>query len=201
MLSLDKNSKNEGFKCFLKTASDHPISQFYLGRCYDKGFGTVQINKGLQFIHYQGIIHRDFHSKNILCENEYDVIISDLGISKLSTELSVNDNECYGIIPYIAPEIFQGQKYKKYTKASDIYSFGMIMWELMTGRSPFWHQNFDIDLIINICDEHKLYSSIIILPEFKGCLKSSSIIDEYIKDSCNENNNNGYISKTIWFDI
>ncbi|CAI2186588.1 2407_t:CDS:2, partial [Funneliformis geosporum] len=154
-------------------------------------------------------------------------------ISKLSTELSVNDNECYGIIPYIAPEIFQGQKYKKYTKASDIYSFGMIMWELMTGRSPFWHQNFDIDLIINICDgirppiitnapegyielmqncwdsdpnkrlniEHKLYSSIIILPEFKGCLKSSSIIDEYIKDSCNENNNNGYISKTIWFDI
>ncbi|CAI2188556.1 15347_t:CDS:1, partial [Funneliformis geosporum] len=76
----------------------------------------------------------------------------DLGISKLSTESSVNDNECYGIIPYIAPENFQGQKYKKYTQASDIYSFGMIMWELMTGRSPFWDQNFDIDLIIKICD-------------------------------------------------
>ncbi|CAI2181090.1 18291_t:CDS:2 [Funneliformis geosporum] len=112
MLSLDENSKNEGFKCFLKTASEYPIAQLYLG---------------LYHIHYQGIIHRDFHSKNILCENEYDVIISDLGISKLSTESSVNDNECYGIIPYIAPEILQGQEYKKYTKASDIYSFGMIM--------------------------------------------------------------------------
>ncbi|CAI2191284.1 7762_t:CDS:2, partial [Funneliformis geosporum] len=39
--------------------------------------------------------------------------------------------------------------------------------------------------------ENKLYSSIIILPEFKECLKNSSIIDKYIKDSCNENNNNG----------
>jgi serine/threonine protein kinase len=35
----------------------------------------------------------------------------------------------------MALEIFQGQKY---TKASDIYSFGMIMWEFMTGRRPFW---------------------------------------------------------------
>src|SRR4051794_14771910 len=47
------------------------------------------------------------------------------------------------------PEIFQG---RKYTKASDIYSFGMIMWELMTGRKPFWNQNHDTDLIIKICD-------------------------------------------------
>ncbi|PKK73475.1 kinase-like protein [Rhizophagus irregularis] len=52
------------------------------------------------------------------------------------------DNEIYGIIPYVAPEVLQGQKY---TKASDIYSFGMIMRELMTGRRP--------ELIIEICDE------------------------------------------------
>src|SRR5438045_8174598 len=58
-------------------------------------------------------------------------------------------NEIYGIIPYVAPEIFQR---KKYTKASDIYSFGMIMWELMTGRRPFWDQTHDTELIIEICD-------------------------------------------------
>ncbi|RIA94190.1 kinase-like domain-containing protein, partial [Glomus cerebriforme] len=49
----------------------------------------------------------------------------------------------------MAPEIFKGQKY---TKASDIYSFGMIMWEFMTGRRPFWDRNHDTELIIEICD-------------------------------------------------
>ncbi|CAI2171734.1 15671_t:CDS:1, partial [Funneliformis geosporum] len=90
--------------------------------------------------------------ENILCNNEYDVVISDLGISKLSTEISINENEIYGIIPYIAPEILQAQKSNKYIKASEIYSFGMIMWELMTGRRPFWDQNLDTELIIKICD-------------------------------------------------
>ncbi|GBC05085.1 hypothetical protein RclHR1_06010006 [Rhizophagus clarus] len=75
--------------------------------------------------------------------------IGDLGISKSATECTDNNNENYGIIPYMAPEIFQGQKY---TKASDIYSFGMIMWEFMTGRRPFWDRNHDIELIIKICD-------------------------------------------------
>src|SRR6185437_10081355 len=77
-----------------------------------------------------------------------DAITGGLGLSKSATE-SDNDNEIYGIIPYVAPEIFQGQKY---TKASDIYSFGMIMWELMTGRRPFWDQSHDTYLIIKICD-------------------------------------------------
>ena len=48
----------------------------------------------------------------------------------------------------MAPEVLQG---KIYTMASDIYSFGMIMWELITGRIPFWDQNDDIELITKIC--------------------------------------------------
>ncbi|CAI2167410.1 3558_t:CDS:2, partial [Funneliformis geosporum] len=103
----------------------------------------------LEFIHKQEIIHRDFHSGNILIENESDIVISDLGISKLSTDLSDNNNNYYGIMPYIDPEIFQG---KKYTKASDIYSFGMIMWELMNGKRPFEDQAYDTDLMIHIID-------------------------------------------------
>ncbi|RGB37527.1 kinase-like domain-containing protein, partial [Rhizophagus diaphanus] len=87
---------------------------------------------GLENIHYSDIIHRDLHSGNIFF-TKYNAYIGDLGISKSATE-STDNNENYGIIPYMAPEIFQGQKY---TKASDIYSFGMIMWEFMTGRRPF----------------------------------------------------------------
>src|SRR6266498_2141791 len=106
------------------------------------------IINGLDHIHNQKIIHRDFHSGNILYQNEDDIVISDLGISKSSTESIDHDDKIYGIISYVAPEIFQGQKY---TTASDIYSFGMIMWELMTGRMPFWDKKYDIELTIKIC--------------------------------------------------
>src|SRR6266540_2224219 len=111
------------------------------------------IAKGLDHIHSQKIIHRDFHSGNILCENEFDVVISDLGISKSSIKsTNDDDNEIYGILSYMAPEILQG---KEYTTASDIYSFGMIMWELMTGRMPFWDQKYDVELIIKICKDFR----------------------------------------------
>jgi serine/threonine protein kinase len=107
------------------------------------------IINGLLNIHSVDIIHRDFHSGNIFFRDEYNVYIGDLGISKSATESTDDNNENYGIIPYMAPEIFQGQKY---TKSSDIYSFGMIMWEFMTARRPFWDRNHDTDLIIEICD-------------------------------------------------
>ncbi|CAI2185523.1 18767_t:CDS:2, partial [Funneliformis geosporum] len=74
-------------------------------------------------------------------------IQSNLGLSKSATEADVN--ETYGIIPYMAPEVLQGQKY---TTESDIYGFGMIMWEYMTGRRPFWDRAHDTELIIDICD-------------------------------------------------
>ncbi|GES83766.1 kinase-like domain-containing protein [Rhizophagus clarus] len=102
---------------------------------------------GLVQMHKLNFIHRDFHSGNILIN--YGIPkICDLGISKSATE-SGEDNENYGIIPYMAPEILQRQKYNI---SSDIYSFGMIMWEYMTGRRPFWDRNHDTELIIDICD-------------------------------------------------
>ncbi|CAI2165315.1 9943_t:CDS:2 [Funneliformis geosporum] len=175
VVDLKEENDVDGFKCFQKTSNDYPIAQLYLGRCYTKGFekglekscndkgtektffwyqkaaesGNVIAQFKLTSLYLRGIVHRDFHSGNILCENENDIIISDLGISKLLIES--NDNNCvyYGIIPYVAPEIFQLQTC---TKASDIYSFGIIMWELMTGRKPFWDRKWDIHLIIEIHD-------------------------------------------------
>src|SRR5687768_14553040 len=136
------------------------IMKYYrLGSLRDyitKNFNNIKWNEklqilknivlGLDHLHNQKIIHRDFHSGNILYENEVDVVISDLGISKSS--IDNDDGEIYGITSYMAPEILQG---KEYTMASDIYSFGMIMWELTTGRMPFWNQNNDLELIIKIC--------------------------------------------------
>jgi serine/threonine protein kinase len=131
----------------------HYISNdFYNIRWHSKLLKLKYIINGLVNIHSVDIIHRDFHSGNIFfgSNNTFNnVVIGDLGISKSATESTDDNNENYGIIPYMAPEIFQGQKY---TKSSDIYSFGMIMWEFMTARRPFWDRNHDIYLIIEICD-------------------------------------------------
>ena len=123
-------------------------SDFYNISWYLKLDKLKHIITGLKNIHDVNIIHKDFHSGNIFFNVANTAFIGDLGISKSATE-ATDDDENYGIIPYMAPEIFQGQKY---TKASDIYSYGMIMWEFMTGRRPFWDRVHDTELIIEICD-------------------------------------------------
>ncbi|RIA84988.1 kinase-like domain-containing protein [Glomus cerebriforme] len=129
----------------------HHITKDFYNLTWDtKLYNLKETNNGLINLHGVNIIHRDFHSGNIFFESDENVRIGDLGISKSTTESTNDDSdEIYGIIPYMAPEIFQRQKY---TKASDVYSFGMVMWEFMTGRRPFWDRDHDTDLIIEILD-------------------------------------------------
>ena len=138
-------------KYYKSNLRNYMIKDFYNIEWNKKLKILKRIAEGLDHIHNQKIIHRNLHSKNILCENEDDVVISDLGMSKSAMD-STDDNENYGIISYMAPEILQG---KKYTIASDIYSFSMIMWELMMGKIPFWDQNLyadtDGELVFKIC--------------------------------------------------
>ena len=76
------------------------------------------------------------------------MLIADLGLSQPANNTSSN-NEIYGVIPYIAPEIFKGATF---SKESDIYSMGMIMWELTTGCKPFANDDHDTNLIYKIID-------------------------------------------------
>jgi serine/threonine protein kinase len=75
-------------------------------------------------------------------------LIGDLGLSWTVNDIP-QDSQIYGVIPYIATEILKGAKF---SKASDIYSMGMIMWELTTGCKPFSNVKHDIELIYKIID-------------------------------------------------
>src|SRR6266540_3020408 len=130
----------------LGSLKDYITKNFYNIKWIEKLRILIGIANGLNYLHNQKIIHRDFHSGNIFYENDFDIVISDLGISK--SLMDNNNDEIYGVISYMAPEILQR---KKYTTASDIYSFSMIMWELITDRMPFWDQNNDVELIVKIC--------------------------------------------------
>ncbi|RHZ57533.1 hypothetical protein Glove_386g15 [Diversispora epigaea] len=107
------------------------------------------ILEGIKHIHDKKIIHRDLHSGNILVRNI--PIISDLGFSQpanIDSNLS-RESQIYGIIPYMAPELFKSQPY---SYASDIYSLGMILWELTSGHRPFHDQDHGPKLILDILD-------------------------------------------------
>ncbi|KAG9305877.1 hypothetical protein G9A89_016529 [Geosiphon pyriformis] len=114
-----------------------------------------QLVIGLDSIHSSGMVHRDLHSGNILQSNTYSVNIGDLGLCQ-----SVNNNEAttrgkateekkgiFGVIPYIPPEVLRGEKF---TTAGDIYSLGMLLWELATGKPPFHDRSHDHLLIMDI---------------------------------------------------
>ncbi|PKY51281.1 hypothetical protein RhiirA4_468209 [Rhizophagus irregularis] len=112
-----------------------------------------QISMGLETIHNKSFMHRDFHSGNILFDSDDTYKngkwkTGDLGLSQADLLFSslLLYIPHYGII---APEIFKGSGF---TRESDIYSLGMIMWELTTGCKPFDNVNHDIQLIFKILD-------------------------------------------------
>ena len=73
--------------------------------------------------------------------------ITDLGLCGPVDDES--SGKIYGIIPYIAPEVLQG---KKNTKESDVYSVGMLMWEIFAGHPPLDDRAHDPDLILEVCE-------------------------------------------------
>lgn len=75
--------------------------------------------------------------------------ISDFGLSRPA---DANSDEIYGILPYVAPEVLDG---KPYTKAADIYSFGIIMWEFSSGIPAFNDRPHDFDLAFKICNGYR----------------------------------------------
>ncbi|RGB26121.1 kinase-like domain-containing protein [Rhizophagus diaphanus] len=94
----------------------------------------------------------NLHGGNLLVEDEMNVSISDMGPSYINFE-NRNLNQIYGVLPYIAPEILRGEKI---TIASDIYSFGIIMYTFAAGKRPRYNRAHNISLAKDICDGERL---------------------------------------------
>src|SRR5205085_8438900 len=101
----------------------------------------------LKTLHRLGYSHKDFHSGNIL-QNNINNYLSDFGLSGPANEQK-SDGKIYGVLPYIAPEVLNGESYKL---SSDIYSFGVIMAELSSGKLPFHKRKHDTSLALATCN-------------------------------------------------
>src|SRR6184192_3447000 len=99
------------------------------------------------WIHEKNYIHHDLHSGNIFSYTTYNSKIGDLGLCQQVVDKKDNQNKIFGVVPYLAPEVLSK---KPYTKESDIYSFGMIMWEFTTGKKPFHDRSHNHCLMLDI---------------------------------------------------
>lgn len=95
----------------------------------------LQLVSAISNAHHNGIIHRDVKPQNILMDEDGDVKITDFGIAMALTATShTKTNSVLGTVHYLSPEQARGGMA---TKKSDIYSLGIVFYELLTGKLPF----------------------------------------------------------------
>ena len=115
----------------------------------DKIYSLYHSADDLRGLHKLGYFHKDFHSGNILQrDHNNSAYLSDFGLSGPANEQKSNDKIC-GVLPYIAPEVLNGEQY---TSSSDIYSFGVVMAEVSSGKPPFHKRKHDASLALAICN-------------------------------------------------
>jgi serine/threonine protein kinase len=89
----------------------------------------------LTYAHEQRIVHRDIKPENILITRDGKVKVTDFGIAKLTSSVTVTADRVVGTPEYLSPEQAQGEQ--SIQPSADIYALGVVLYELLTGRVPF----------------------------------------------------------------
>ncbi len=95
---------------------------------------TVQVLKAARFAHRRGIVHRDLKPHNVIVDDEDRAKVTDFGIARAGASDMTETGSIMGTAQYLSPEQAQGQAV---SPQSDLYSVGVILFELLTGHVPF----------------------------------------------------------------
>ncbi|CAB5388587.1 unnamed protein product [Rhizophagus irregularis] len=121
------------------TLRDYLENNFNKLNWNDKLQFAIQIADAVSCIHRKNIVHRDLHSKNILVHKNI-IKLADFGLSRRA-EVSTSTNNIMGVLPYIDPHHFKNQTKNDNknlpSKKSDVYSVGVLLWEISSGQKPF----------------------------------------------------------------
>ncbi|GES87600.1 kinase-like domain-containing protein [Rhizophagus clarus] len=149
---ITKDSETNEFMMIMQFADNGNLRNI-LSSNFNNIFWNIKLGylyclvNDLRNLHLLGYSHKDFHSGNIL-NNDIGTYISDFGLSGPSNKQK-SDYKIYGVLPYIAPEVLNGELY---TISSDIYSFGVVMAEVSSGKPPFHNRKHDASLALDICN-------------------------------------------------
>ena len=129
---------------------------------------SKQIANALECAHKHHIIHRDIKPHNIIIDENLNVKVTDFGIARIATSSTITyTSSVLGTVHYISPEQAKG---KFIDEKSDIYSLGVVMYEMVTGRVPF-----DTDNAVGIAMQHinePLVEPIKLVPNLEPWLNS-----------------------------
>jgi serine/threonine protein kinase len=144
----------------------------------DKYYNLWDISKQLEAIHKLNLIHGNFHSGNLLCAAHDSIMICDFGLCRPD-----NENDMSGALPYIAPEVLHGEPY---TKAADIYSFGILMWEMISGVSAIDNISDYMEFMQDICKDVRPKAIEGTVPEYVKLMKKCWNEDPKKRPSANK---------------
>ena len=95
---------------------------------------SMQIAKALEHAHSRGIVHRDIKPHNIMILKDGSIKVADFGIARVGSAKNTLTREALGSVHYISPEQAKGARVDN---RSDLYSLGVVMYEMLTGRTPY----------------------------------------------------------------